>query len=158
MELSKSGLRPDVSIPAQTGAHGFELGHRLLGTDTFEVVQLTFEFRDFTTYHVLLNPSSPVVRRVLDLMLSRGEYFVLVVNANGAVNAFRSELGDDSLSGLMAGWPRRQRSTTTAAQYRTVVESFSREPQPPGQVLAWVCGNDLGLLDLASDRLELRPP
>jgi hypothetical protein len=38
-----------------------------------------------------------------------------------------------------------------------IVASFSREPQPPGQVLAWVCGGDPDLLDLTADRMELRP-
>jgi hypothetical protein len=150
-------LRPPVTIGSRASVHGFEFGHRLLGSDAWEVVQLTFEFCGFATYHVLVNPSSPVAQRVLDLMAARGGFFVLVANSDGTANAFRSDLGTDGLSGFKALWPRIQRSTTTEAQYRAVVEVFSKEPMPPGQLLSWVCRSDTGLLDMANDRMELRP-
>lgn len=150
-------LRPHEIIPATVSSRGFELGHCVLGGDNFEVVQLTFEFRGFATYHVLLNPNSPVVRSVLGHMLDSGNYFILVLDYDGDVQVFGSDVGEDSLIWLQAFLPRLLASRTTAEQYRRAVAAFSRNPQPPGQVLRWICGDDPNYLDLSGDRVELKP-
>jgi hypothetical protein len=138
-------------------SRGFELGHCVLGGDNFEVVQLTFEFRGFATYHLLLNPNSPVVRNVLGHMLDSGNYFILVLGADSDVQVFGCDVGEDSLIWLQAFLPRLLASRTTAEQYRRAVTAFSRNPQPPGQVLHWICGDEVKYLDLCGDRVELMP-
>lgn len=55
-------LRPDEVIPADVTAQGFNFGHSLLGSATFEVVHFAFEFSGFKTYNVLLNPNNPLVQ------------------------------------------------------------------------------------------------
>ena len=47
-------------------------------------------------------------------------------------------------------------STTTEAQYDTALASFTRNPEPAGSLLRWVCRED-EYLNLAEDRLELTP-
>jgi hypothetical protein len=105
---------------------------------------------------VLLNPNSPVVRSVLAHMLDSGDYFILVLGASD-VQVFRSDVGDDSLVWLQAFLPRLLASRTTAEQHRKAVAAFRRNPQPPGQVLHWICGDDAKYLDLSGDRVELTP-
>lgn len=150
-------LSPHEIIPAAVSSRGFELGHCVLGGDSFEVVQLTFEFRGFATYHLLLNPNSPVVRSVLGHVLDSGNYFILVLGADGDVQVFGSDVGEDSLIWLQAFLPRLLASRTTTEQYRRAVAAFARNPQPPGQVLQWICGDDAKHLDLCGDRVELSP-
>ena len=104
----------------------------MLGTDAFEVVQLTFQFVGFKTYHVLVNPSSAVAQRALATMVQSGEYFIIVVGLDRRVQAFRSEVGQADLDGLKANWARLSTSTTTEAQYRSALATFSRSPDPLG--------------------------
>jgi len=58
-------LRPGELIPSEVTADGFELGHAVLGTSTYEVVHFAFQFYGFATYHVLRhqNPALPDHRR-----------------------------------------------------------------------------------------------
>jgi hypothetical protein len=74
--------------------------------------------------------SPPVVREVLATMVEAQDYVFFTVNAggSGAATCFRSELG---VAGFAENMARIQRSTTTEAQYRRVVEGFSRSPEPP---------------------------
>lgn len=148
-------LRPAESIPPAISDKGFELGHRVLGGDGFEVVQLSFEFRGFETYHVLLNPSSPVVRSVLERMIDSDDFFILVLG-NGDAQVFRSDVGQETLFWLQAFLPQLIASRTSAAQYAEGLAEFCRRPDPPGQVLEWI-GDDVRLLDLSADRVELTP-
>ena len=50
-------LRPGLEIPAGTTDLGFNLGHAVLGSADFELIQFTFELYGFATYNVQLNPS-----------------------------------------------------------------------------------------------------
>ena len=68
-------LRPAEPIPSEVTAGGFNLGHALLGTPTYEVVQFAFQFYGFETYHVLVNPSNSLAQTVLTSMVESGEYF-----------------------------------------------------------------------------------
>lgn len=94
---------------------------------------------------------------VLGHMLDSGNYFILVLGADGDVQVFGSDVGEDSLIWLQAFLPRLLASRTTAEQYRRAVAAFSRSPQPPGQVLHWICGDDVKYLDLSGDCVDLRP-
>lgn len=150
-------LRVGEIIPRSITADGFVFGHRLLGGSDFEVLQLTFEFTGFANYHAVLNPASPIVRRVLGMMRASGDYFVLVVDATRVAQAFRSGIDQATLVGLASHWPRIAGSSTSERQYGEAIAAFARQPLPPGRVLDWVCRDDLSLLDLHADRLELRP-
>lgn len=150
-------LRPGKSIPQQITEPGFNFGHSLLGDAHFEVVHFAFDFYDFGTYNVLVNPNNPLVRAVLDMMVGTGEYFILVIGPNQGVTAFRSEIGKEGLTGLKDNLKRIKRSTTSDAQYQQALSKFQKCPDPPGQLLNWVCRDNIGYLDIASDRLEMTP-
>jgi hypothetical protein len=150
-------LRPDKIIPEHITDGGFCFGHSLLGTAEYEVVHFAFHFYNFGTYNVLVNPTDPVARAVLTMMVSGGDYFFFELNAAGSVTTFRSEIGQEALAGLKASFPRIQQSKTTDAQYHRAVSAFMRNPDPPATLLNWVCRDNGGYLDLSKDRLEMTP-
>lgn len=136
---------------------GFRLGHVLLGTPDFEVVQFVFEFYGFQTYNVLLNPSNPIVQKVLKTIVEDGDCFIFALDLNQSVTAFRNPLEEGDPCGLKANLSRILRSKTTEAQYQDAVLQFERKPDPAGKLLHWVCRDDESYLDLSKDRLELKP-
>ncbi len=150
-------LRPGVAIPSGITDLGFNLGHTVLGGSDFELIHFAFEFYGFATYNVLLNPSNPQVRTVVSRMLVYGGYFILALGPTQQVCAFRTEVGAHDLHGLRDHRCRIAHSTTTPAQYRDTLAQFRARPNPPGQLLNWVCRDQAAALDLASDRLELAP-
>ncbi len=137
-------------------AGGFNLGHALLGTSTYEVVQFAFQFYGFETYHVLVNPSNSLAQTVLTSMVESGEYFFFAFASKQRMAAFRTELGDATLTGLIGNMARIQGSTTTERQYQHALAQFRRHPSP-GHVPEWVCRDNLDYLDLTEDRLEMNP-
>jgi hypothetical protein len=148
-------LRLDQALPRQVSAGGFSFGHALFGSGTWEVVH--FAFYGFATYNVLINPSDPVARTVLDAMVTSGDYFFFALDGDRCATAFRSSIGRDNLAGLKANMHRIRGSATTEVQYCQAVAQFSRRPEPPGTLLSWVCRGKPGYLDLEQDRLVLRP-
>jgi len=132
-------LRPPTIIPPASTDLGFRFGHSLLGNADFVVVQFVFHFYGFDTYNVLLNPTNPLVQTVVTTMVQRGDYFFFVINADGSVTAFRSDLGHDDLAGLKTNLPRIQQAQTTETQYRHAVAQFEKHPDPPGALSPWVC-------------------
>ena len=133
------------------------LGHALLGTSTYEVVQFAFQFYGFQTYHALVNPSNSLAQTVLTSIVESGEYFFFAFAPNQRMTAFRTELRDATLTGLIANIARIQGSTTTERQYQHALAQLRRHPSPPGHVLEWVCRDNLDYLDLTEDRLEMNP-
>jgi hypothetical protein len=150
-------LRPDRVIPPEIFNAGFRFGHSLLGTETFEVVHFAFHFYNFETFNVLVNPNNPLVQAVLTTMVNSGEHFFFALASNGRATAFRSEIGQKNLVGLKTNLPRIQRSTTTDVQYQKALSQFSKNPDPPGVLLNWVCQDCVACLDLSKDRLEMTP-
>jgi hypothetical protein len=128
-----------------------------LGTSRYEVIQFAFECYGFETFHVLVNPSNPLVQTVLTSMVESGEYFFFAFAPNQRMTAFRTEIGDAPLSGLIANLARIQGSTTTELQYQKALTQFRRHPSPPGHVLEWVCCDNPDYLDLTQDRLDMNP-
>lgn len=156
-KLGLLALRPGKRIPTEITAPGFNFGHSLLGNACYEVVHFAFEFYGFGTYNVLINPNNPLAQVVLDSMIDSGEYFFLAIGPNQGVTAFRSEIGKETLAGITDNLVRIKRSTTSDAQYQQALSQFQKRPLPPGQLLNWVCRDNVGYLDIASDRLEMMP-
>jgi hypothetical protein len=151
-------LRPEQPIPRHITAGGFAFGHSLLGGDGWEVVHFAFEFYGHATYNALVNPSDPVARAVLEVMVGTGDYFFFAINADRrGATAFRSGIGAKSLAGLKANMGRIRRSTTSEAHYRLATKQFEVSPEPPGTLLTWVCQGNTDHLDLVEDRLVLSP-
>jgi hypothetical protein len=150
-------LRPDEVIPPEISAVGFNFGHALLRIAEFEVIQFAFQLYGFETYNVLVNPNNHLVKRVLITMVESGDYFFFAMRPNRNVTAFRSEIGQEKLAGLSTNLRQIQGPTTTDAQCQRALARFRRYPDPPGQVLNWVCRDNVDSLDLAQDCLEMIP-
>jgi len=147
-------------IPSNVTGTGFKFGHSLLGTSHYLVVHFAFEFYGFGRYHVLVKPNNPVVRSVLTTMVEGGAHFFFVIGADGTATAFGGESrhrGREGMTALRHNLPRILRSETTDAQYQAALAQFRANPQPPGQLLNWVCRDNMAYLDLSTDRLELSP-
>jgi len=97
---------------------------------------------------MLVNPNNRLVKKVLTRMVESGDYFFFAISPNQSVTAFRSEIGQKNLAGLSTNLRQIQGSTTTDAQYQRALAQFRRRPDPPGQVLNWVCRDNLSYLDL----------
>jgi hypothetical protein len=147
-------LRPAEVIPPEISGLGFNFGHALLGTTEFEVIQFVFHFYGFETYNMLVNPNNRLVKKVLMRMVESGDYFFFAISPNQSVTAFRSEIGQKNVAGLSTNLRQIQGSTTTDGQYQRALAQFRRRPDPPGQVLNWVCRDNLSYLDLTQNRLE----
>ncbi len=156
-KLGLLALRPGKDIPPEITEPGFNFGHSLQGNAHFEVVHFAFEFYGFGTYNVLINPNNPLAQAVLGAMIDSGEYFFLAIGPNQGVTAFRSEIGKETLAGITDNLARIKRSTTSNAQYQQALNQFQKHPFPPGQLLSWVCRDNVGYLNIASDRLEMTP-
>jgi hypothetical protein len=150
-------LRPGEEIPPEASEGGFSFGHSLYGSSRFEVLHFAFQFYGFQTYNVLLNPNNPLVRAVLDTMVEGGDYFFFALSESGHVTAFRTEIGQETLSQVKANLSRIRQSTTTESQYELALCSFEENPEPEGVLLHWVCRDNLDYLDLSEDRLDLNP-
>ena len=150
-------LRPGEEIPATIMDQGFNFGHSLLGTSTYEIIHFAFEFYGFKTYNVLINPSNAVAKAVVSRMLETGDYFIFALGASGGVTTFRTEIGQEALMGLKDNLFRITHSTTSDRQYRQAVSAFSQHPEPTGPVLEWVCWDDASYLDLSTNRFDLTP-
>lgn len=150
-------LRPDESIPKTIMDQGFRFGHSLRGNAHCEVVHFAFEFYGFGTYHALVNPNHAIVQAVLDRMIEQKDYFFFAMDADQSVTAFRSDIGEEDLVGLKINHQRMMNSTTTAAQYEKALAQFTKNPNPPGTLLTWVCYENDQALDLINDRLEMTP-
>ena len=77
-------LRPEPMIPPGATNLGFNFGHTLFGTSTYEVIHFAFEFYGFQTFNVLINPNNAIAKTVLQLMITYGSpIFMLGHEING---------------------------------------------------------------------------
>ena len=106
---------------------------------------------------MLVNPNSPLVQAVITRMIEGGDYFFFAIRPTDSSTAFRADMGQDNLAQLKANWGRIQRSTTSEADYEKAVRHFRLRPNPPGQLLEWVCRDNIDYLDLTRDRMEMKP-
>ena len=124
-------LRPHKAIPSHITEQGFDFGHGLIGTREFEVVQFIFDFYDFQTYNVLLNPNNPIVQSVLQAIIERGDYFFFTLNdSSGNVRVFRSELGTEILANLTDHWHERLKRQCSGLSLRTWDRNPGKSDRP----------------------------
>jgi len=157
---SKSGfiaLRPEVPIPTTSTQQGFRFGHSVLGLEGNPVLHFAFEFYGHTIYHGLVSPGNPIIQAVLTTMLETEDYFFFAINPDQTVTTFRSKLESTDLAGLRTNREQFKNESCTPEQYERSVKAFSKKPDPPGQVMEWVCRNNWDYLDLKKYPLELTP-
>jgi len=157
VELGFLAVRPDVPIPPEVTAQGFKFGHALLGTSQYTIIQFVFEFYGFGRYYVLINPNTSIAQTVISKMINDGVYFFLALNPDKSVTTFKGDVGEENVAGLKANFPKIQSATTTDEQYNKGLFQFSKNPDPSGTLLNWVCRDNADFLDLTHNRLDLSP-
>ena len=93
-------------------------------------------------------------------MVKDGAHFFFAISADGTATAFGGDSGRsgwEEMAALRRNLPRILRSEASDAQYQEALAQFRANPQPPGQLLNWVCRDNVEYLDLSTDRLELSP-
>ena len=148
-------MRPQQPIPSETTAAGFNFGHALLGFDNTLLCQFMFDFQYHSLYTVIVNPAVPTVRHIIETMVERGDYMFFNLNPGGKVQAFRT--ADRKIAGVADNLPHMQSATTTDEEYEKAVQLFRENPDPPGEVLNWVCRDNPDYLDLTEDTISLTP-
>jgi hypothetical protein len=86
-------LRPEPMIPPGVTDLGFNLGHTLFGTDTYEVIHFAFEFYGFQTFNVLINPNTAIAQAVLKRMIETGDYFFFAIDDLNNMTDYRGYFG-----------------------------------------------------------------
>jgi hypothetical protein len=147
-------IRLREPLVPRLGTRALSFGHASIGEPGSEVLQFGVTFFESSTYHLLVNPGSPVVQAVMNRILETGYYFVFVINPDRWTTVFRADLDPDDLMRLADHRWRWGSSKTSAAQYRWTVVRFARNPVPRGELLEWVRGN-ADYLDFTQHRLEL---
>jgi hypothetical protein len=133
-------LRLNQPLPKKISAAGFAFGHRFIAGGDWEVVHFGFEFYDFGTYHVLINPGDPVVRVLLRTMMEIGDYFIFALDSDRSTAAFRSDIAPDNLIWPELNMARIEGSTTTEALYEEAVSLFGECPdQRRHRPRPWPC-------------------
>jgi len=150
-------MRPDENIPQASTKQGFRFGHSVLGIGDSQILQFVFEFYGHATYHSLVNPENPIVQSVLATMVDTKDYFFFAINPDQTVTAFRSKLEYSDLAGLKTNQERFKEANCPPERYEKALNRFSKNPDPPGQVMEWVCRDNPDYLDLTENRLELNP-
>ena len=150
-------MRPAKAIPRDVLNDGFQFGHALYGAREAVLSHLVFRFYGHTLYQALVNPAQPMVRSIVATMVERGDYLFFVLNPGDRVSAYRSEIGEENLSGMRDTLPRMQSATTTNDQYEQGVRAFVRNPEPEGVLMPWVCRDNPDYLDLTRNAVTLNP-
>ncbi|MBF0300796.1 MAG: hypothetical protein HQK51_18955 [Oligoflexia bacterium] len=150
-------IRTIKTIPSEVSYGGFNFGHSLLGNSKFEVVHFAFEFYNFQTFNVLVNPNNHIAQTVLSMMIENREYFFFALSSSGEATAFKTEIHQSILSVIESNLDRIKNSKTTADQYAQTRSSFIKNPQPAGTMLNWVCRDNIKYLDLVEDTIILNP-
>ena len=150
-------LRAAQTIPAASTNQGFRFGHSMLGLGEHPILHFAFAFYGHTTYHGLVNPSNPIVQAVIARMLETEDYFFFAINPDQTVTAFRSHLETADLAGLRTNQAQFAQAACPPEVYEQAVTAFRAKPDPPGQVLEWVCRHTWEYLDLTAHPLDLNP-
>lgn len=102
-------------------------------------------------------PSNPIVQAVISRMLETEDYFFFAINPDQSVTAFRSHLEAADLAGLRTNRDRFKEAHASSEDYERAVNAFTKRPDPPGQVMEWVCRHNWEYLNLTEHRLDLTP-
>jgi len=156
----KSGfiaVRPEIPILNQVTQQGMNFGHSVLGTSQYKVLHFGLEFYGHATYHGLVPAGNPIIQAVISTMLDTQDYFFFAINPDQTATAFRSQFKAHDLAGLRTNQEQFGEDSCSSEQYERAVETFTKNPDPPGQVMTWVCRNNWDYLDLKKYPLDLNP-
>lgn len=150
-------MKPEISIPNQVTNQGMNFGHSVLGTEKYKVLHFGFEFYGHTTYHGLVPAGNPIIQAVISTMIETQDYFFFAINPDQTVTAFRSQFEVQDLAGLRTNQEQFGREHCSLEQYEKAVDAFTKNPNPPGQVMQWACRYNWDYLDIKKFPLDLTP-
>jgi hypothetical protein len=142
-------MRPDETIPSHSTQQGFNFGHSVMGSEEKPCLHFAFNFYGHMTYSGLVQPCNIIAQSVIETMLETKDYFFFAINPDQSVTAFRSQLEDANLSGLKTNMEKFKDINYTEKEYETLVDRFSKNPDPKGKAMKWVC-RDRGFSNIPS--------
>ena len=150
-------VRPESSIPNKVTQQGMNCGHSVLGTSQYKVLHFGFEFYGHAIYHGLVPAGNPIIQAVISTMLDTQDYFFFAINPDQSVIAFRPQFEDHDLAGLYTNQEQFGEGSCSSEHYESAVKTFTKNTDPPGKVMNWVCRNNWDYLDLKKHPLDLNP-
>ena len=146
-------FKPDKAFSASTSQNGFDLGSELLGTDKVAVLHLILKFDSMHVYDVLLNLSSPVVKKVLKVWEKTGNYFFFAFRESG-FTAFEQTLGEawyrDNYFGMA------EIAINTQSHYEDSVNAIKKTDMLYGTYIDLIFQEEVEFLDLTENRFEVK--
>ena len=150
-------LKLTEEVPKNSTQQGFNFGHSVLELNGNPIFHFAFRFYDFKTYNGLVIPSNPIIKKVIKTMIETKDYFFFLITSDNNVTAFCSELDNQIFSNFQINLEKYQDSKCTEEDYEKAVEAYKQDPDPFGDVLEWVCRDNLDYLNLEKYPLELNP-
>ena len=150
-------IRPADEIPIENAQNGFAFGHSVIGPEKSPVLHFAFNFYGHKTFHGLVATGNEMAKRVVRKMIQRDDYFFMVINPDERVVTFRSKGKFGDLAGLKLNQENYNDSYCDIDHYELVNTAFCSNPNPPGEVLRWVCRDNLEYLDLDLDVVQMNP-
>tara|TARA_A100000171_G_C2124785_1_gene142856 strand:+ start:627 stop:1352 length:726 start_codon:yes stop_codon:yes gene_type:complete len=148
-------LRPNKFIPPASTDQGFCFGHSVLGFGESTLFQFVFHFYNHATFNALVSLESVLAQSVLYTMTRQEEYFFLSFNPDETVTAFKSTLKEDDLKTFKTNFDHFQNTPCPPEDYDYAVARFTENPKPAGEIMTWVCRDNLDYLDLNGPQREL---
>ena len=122
------------------------------------VVRFAFHFYGHAQYTVLINPTAPLALQAIETMASQRDYFFFLLNPEGQVFAFRSEIDAKNLAGIEDSLPLMRTAQTSDSDYDIVVDVVRNAPTPSDfHYMNWVCRDDPSFTDLEHNIIALDP-
>ena len=150
-------MRPEYPIPSEATAQGFNFGHSMLGEKENPILHFAFEFYGHAIYNGLVSAGNPIIQAVITKMVETRDYFFFAISPDNTVTAFRSQLENENLAGLKTNQEKYKSTICDVDKYENTVKLFTKNPDPKGEVMQWVCRTNWDYLDLSKNRLELSP-
>ena len=150
-------MKPEVVVPSNVFGMGIGFGHWMLTSPDGEpVCEFVFNFHGFAQHSVLVNPSSQLVLKAIESMIVERDYFCFILSPDGRASAFRMNIGEGHLAGMLDGLPMMQSTRTPQSSYESCVQEFRQVANPTEvKTLDWVCRDDPVYLDLELDAFTL---
>jgi len=148
--------RINESLPVHAAQAGFDFGFEVLGNDRYQLLHFILDFPGLQPYDLLLNPSNPLVRKVVDVMRATSQYFFFVFE-EGEIAAFHETMSRQNLDWFDRYGDVVHTATTTPEEYERALRRFRpNDGFLHGRLLDWVCRENMAFLDLRENRHEVR--
>lgn len=150
-------LKPEKVLPQASTQQGFCFGQSVLAFKDIPVFHFAFEFYDDETFNGLVTTDNPVVQSVLETIIKTQDHFFLVFNSDSSLIAFKHGSTSRTLIDIESNYEKFKDTECSTDDYEEAVQWFAKNPHPEGQIMKWVCRDNIDYLDLSTDRFDLNP-